>query len=177
MLITCKIGTIDKNALTSGGSNSFRCDPLMRYAEILLNAAEATNEYYGPTTRVYDLLKMIRARAEITPLTNCTAYGLKAGMTKAEMRTVIQRERQMELAFEEHRYWDVRRWKITEQTNNKEMHGMQVNMLPNGTFTYNLISVRNHVFLPAMYFWPIPQSEITKSPSLKQNPAINSSTM
>jgi hypothetical protein len=141
----------------------------MRYAEIILNAAEATNEYFGPTARVYDLLKMLRIRAEITPGAG-SSYGLKAGMTKDEMRTVIQRERQVELAFEEHRYWDVRRWKIAPQTSNKEMHGMQVTMQPNGSFTYNVITVRNHVFTPAMYLWPIPQSEITKSPSLKQNP-------
>jgi hypothetical protein len=160
---------IDRNSLTNGGSNTFRCDPLMRYAEIILNAAEATNEYSGPTARVYDLLKMLRIRAEITPGAG-SSYGLKAGMTKDEMRTVIQRERQVELAFEEHRYWDVRRWKIAPQTSNKEMHGMQVTMQPNGTFAYNVITVRNHVFLPAMYLWPIPQSEITKSPSLKQNP-------
>jgi len=142
---------------------------VMRYAEVLLNAAEATNEYFGPTTEVYDWLKMIRSRAGITPGTN-GLYGLKAAMTKDEMREVIRHERRVELAFEEHRFWDVRRWKIAPQTENAETHGMEITRAANGTFSYRVIVIRKHVFTDAMYFWPIPQSELTKSPALVQNP-------
>lgn len=153
----------------SGGSELYRPWVLMRYAEVLLNAAEATNEYYGPTTEVYDWLKLIRSRAGITAGTN-GLYGLKAGMTKEEMREAVRHERRVELAFEEHRFWDIRRWKIAPQTENAETHGMEITRAADGKFSYRVIVVRKHVFTDAMYFWPIPQSEIVKSPALKQNP-------
>ena len=152
-----------------GGSELYRPWVLMRYAEVLLNAAEATNEYSGPTTEIYDWLKLIRSRAGITPGTN-GLYGLKSGMTKDEMREAIRHERRVELAFEEHRYWDVRRWKIAAQTENAETHGMEITRAADGKFSYRTIVVRKHVFTDGMYFWPIPQSEIVKSPALIQNP-------
>jgi len=142
---------------------------VMRYAEVLLNAAEATNEYYGATAEVYDWLKQIRSRAGIMAGT-IGLYGLKAGMTKEEMREAIRHERRVELAFEEHRFWDIRRWKIAPQTENAETHGMEIIRAANGSFSYRVIVIRKHQFTDAMYFFPIPQSELTKSPALKQNP-------
>jgi hypothetical protein len=142
---------------------------VMRYAEVLLNAAEATNEYFGPTAEVYDWLKMIRNRAGILAGVN-GLYGLKPGMTKEEMREAIWHERRVELAFEEHRFWDVRRWKIAPQTENAETHGMEITRAADGSFSYRVIVIRKHVFTNAMYFWPVPQSELTKSPALKQTP-------
>ncbi|MES2775585.1 MAG: RagB/SusD family nutrient uptake outer membrane protein [Bacteroidota bacterium] len=152
-----------------GGSELYRPWVVMRYAEVLLNAAEATNEYYGPATEIYDWLKLIRSRAGIAAGAN-GLYGLKANMTKDEMRDAIRHERRVELAFEEHRYWDVRRWKIAPVTENAETHGMEITRAANGSFSYRTVVVRKHVFTDAMYFWPIPQSEVTKSPALKQNP-------
>ncbi|HEY8956292.1 RagB/SusD family nutrient uptake outer membrane protein [Chitinophaga sp.] len=152
-----------------GGGELYRPWVVMRYAEVLLNAAEATNEYAGPTAEVYDWLKMIRSRAGIMAGEN-SLYGLKAGMTKEEMREAIWHERRVELAFEEHRFWDIRRWKIALQTENAETHGMEITRAANGSFSYRVIPVRKHVFTEAMYFWPIPQSELTKSPALKQTP-------
>ncbi|MBO9729798.1 MAG: RagB/SusD family nutrient uptake outer membrane protein [Chitinophaga sp.] len=152
-----------------GGGELYRPWVVMRYAEVLLNAAEATNEYYGPTADVYNWLKMIRSRAGILAGEN-SAYGLKAGMTKDEMREAIRHERRVELAFEEHRFWDIRRWKIAPQTENTETHGMEITRAANGSFSYRVIPIRKHVFTEAMYFWPIPQSELTKSPALKQTP-------
>jgi hypothetical protein len=151
------------------GSELYRPWVVMRYAEVLLNAAEATNEYYGPSTEIYDWLKLIRSRAGITAGAN-GLYGLKAGMTKDEMREAIRHERRVELAFEEHRYWDIRRWKMAPQTENTETHGMEITRAADGKFSYRTIVVRKHVFTDAMYFWPIPQSEIVKSPALVQNP-------
>jgi hypothetical protein len=152
-----------------GAGELYRPWVVMRYAEVLLNAAEATNEYFGATPEVYDWLKMIRSRAGITAGTN-GLYGLKAGMTKEEMREAIRHERRVELAFEEHRFWDVRRWKIASQTENRETHGMEITRAANGSFSYRVIVIRKHQFTDAMYFWPIPQSELTKSPALQQNP-------
>jgi hypothetical protein len=88
----------------------------MRYAEVLLNLAEAANEI-GNTSEAYPLLTAIRARAGIDPGTN-NLYGLKAGMDSAQMRAAIRLERQIELAFEGKRFWDLRRWRAFESTLN-----------------------------------------------------------
>lgn len=159
--------------ITSSGLVS-RPQLMMRYGEILLNAAEAINEYYGPdgkidTLTVYSCLKAIRNRAGILAGTD-GMFGIKAGMSKTEMRTFIQNERRIELAFEEQRFWDVRRWKIAPVTENREMHGMEITRSASGTFSYRTIVIRKHVWDDKMYFWPIPSSELTKSPALVQNP-------
>ena len=145
-----------------------QCRPLLRYAEVLLNYAEATNEYTGPSQEIYDALTSIRARAGIQPGID-NLFGLKANMNQEEMRTVIRDERRIEFAIEGFRFWDVRRWMIAEDTDNKTMTGMEVRKV--GTQkTYTRFNVRQHIFRKAMYFWPIPNKEVSKSPSLIQNP-------
>ncbi|WP_207513730.1 RagB/SusD family nutrient uptake outer membrane protein [Longitalea luteola] len=139
-----------------------RCFPLIRYAEILLDYAEALNEIDGPVQEVYNAVEAIRKRAGLDP------YELTAGLTREQMRSAIQNERRIELAFEEQRFWDVRRWKIAEQTDNKRMHGQEVTK-NGGVYSYKTIDVRPHVFRPAMYLWPLPQGELSKSPELIQN--------
>jgi len=143
---------------------STRCLPLIRYADVLLMYAEATNEAVGANADVYAAVESIRQRAGLVP------YALPAGLTKDGMRKVIQHERQVELAFEEQRFWDVRRWKIAEQTDAQMMNGMSVKKNSDGTFTYSIVNVRKHNFRKAMYLWPIPQSETAKSQDFVQNP-------
>ncbi|UOE52302.1 RagB/SusD family nutrient uptake outer membrane protein [Mucilaginibacter sp. SMC90] len=140
-----------------------RCLPLIRYAEVLLNYAEAANEYEGPTGLVYSAVESIRQRAGLNP------YQLPAGLTQADMRIAIQNERRIELAFEEHRFWDVRRWKIADQTDNITTKGMEVDR-DGATVAYKQFDVRKRNFRKAMYLWPFPQSEVAKSPELIQNP-------
>jgi hypothetical protein len=155
---------LDPSALAASVAfPSNRCLPLIRYAEILLDYAEAANEYEGPTVNVYNAVQAVRQRAGLNP------YQLPAGLSQADMRTYIQNERRIELAFEGHRFWDVRRWKIASQTENIEAIGMEVDK--NGTaVTYNSFNVTKHNFRPAMYLWPFPISETGKSASLIQNP-------
>ncbi|MEA5404372.1 RagB/SusD family nutrient uptake outer membrane protein [Arcicella sp. DC2W] len=128
-----------------------------RYAEILLNYAEAQNEAVGPDQSVYDAVNAIRKR----PSVNMPA--LQTGLTQAQMREVIRRERQVELAFEEHRYYDVRRWKIANVTENVPAYGIEV--VRNGnTLTYNrkeALSGRH--FEEKHNFLPIPRAEIQAS--------------
>ena len=143
--------------------------PLMRYAEILLNFAEAANEYSGPSQEIYDCLTAIRERAGIVDAVGNGLYGLKANMNQDEMRQAIRDERRIELAIEGFRFWDVRRWMIAEETAAKTMTGLEVRRVGN-TKTYTKFDIRPQVFRKAMYFWPIPNSEITKSPDLIQNP-------
>ncbi len=154
-------------------AQTHRCQPLIRYAEVLLNYAEAYNESKG-TDSAYSVLVGIRQRAGILPGTD-HLFGLQPGMSQAQMRAAIQHERQIELAYEGFRFWDVRRWKIAPVTENKLFHGMQVtrpraDLKAPGTFT--IFPASQHFFTDRMYFWPIPQNEIGKSKNnnLKQNP-------
>ncbi len=76
------------NTASNGGPNTDRCLPLIRYAEILLNYAEASNEM-GNTSVAYDQLKIIRGRAGIAPGSD-GLYGLTAGMTQDQMRAAYK---------------------------------------------------------------------------------------
>jgi len=151
------------------GLGTTRFYPLMRYAEVLLNYAEATNEFTGPSADVYAALTAIRKRAGITAGAN-TLYGLKSGMTKEEMRKAIQHERRVELAFEEQRFWDVRRWLIAPEVENRTLSGMEITKTATGTYTYKKVPVRAHKFTTAQYFWPFPLNEVSKPGGLVQNP-------
>jgi hypothetical protein len=156
--------------------------PLMRYAEILLNYAEAINET-GQTALAYPKLAELRARAGIDPGVD-NLYGMKANMTQAEMRAFIQNERRIELAYEDHRWNDIRRWKIAmtlygggPNGYNKVMHPIRVGSTGSTatgvglTFTYQIENtIRQHVFRPEMYLLPIPDQEIRKMPAMVQNP-------
>jgi len=88
-----------------------------RLAELYLNLAEAENEANGPTSDVYSAVNAIRARVAMPDL--------PVGLDRDEMRTRIRRERRVELVWEEHRFWDVRRWKILDQTD-KLVTGMEI---------------------------------------------------
>jgi len=153
---------VDRNVIQNSVGNSTRVLPLMRYAEVALNFAEATNEAVGPTPEVYQSIEAIRQRAGLRP------YQLPIGLDQAGMRVVIQNERRLELAFEGFRFFDVRRWMIAEQTDNISLHGMEVDRGPG--VVYKPFVVRKHNFSKAMYLWPLPLSEIAKSPELLQNP-------
>ncbi|NII28399.1 RagB/SusD family nutrient uptake outer membrane protein [Pseudoflavitalea sp. X16] len=99
----------------------------LRYAEVLLNLAEAANET-DRTSEAYPLLTAIRARAGIDAGGD-NLYGLQPGMTKVQMRNAIRLERQLELAFEGKRFWDLRRWRAFESTlNGTRRHGVTVTL-------------------------------------------------
>ena len=146
-----------------------RCWPLIRFAEMLLNFAEAENEFSGPTQDVYTAVTELRKRAGIDAGDD-NRYGLAAGMNKDEMRAVIRNERRIELAFEEQWFWDVRRWLIAGNTENAQMHGMKVTRRENVPPVFETFDVRKRNFRNAMYLFPIPQTEVAKSTQLLQNP-------
>jgi len=153
---------VDPNVINNSVGTTARVLPLIRYAEVVLNFAEATNEAVGPTAEVYQSLEAIRQRAGLRP------WQLPAGLSQAQMRAVIRKERRLELAFEGFRFWDVRRWLIADQTENQTMHGMEVDRGPG--VVYKPFVVRKHNFSKAMYLWPLPLPEVAKSPELLQNP-------
>ncbi|WP_342648053.1 RagB/SusD family nutrient uptake outer membrane protein [Mucilaginibacter sp. CSA2-8R] len=139
---------------------------IFRYADVLLSYAEAQNEFLSsPDVSVYTAVEQIRKRAGLT------TYQLPAGLTRDAMRAVIQNERRLELAFEENRYFDIRRWKTAESILNQPRRGVQIINDPVSGLSYNYVTAFNSKFIaPKMYLSPIPFDEIRKASNLKQNP-------
>lgn len=160
---------------TVGGSTTLLNYIYFRYAEILLNYAEAQNEadYIVDDPAIYKALDDIRKRAGITLGAN-GHYGLKSAMTQLEMRDAIRHERAIELSFEDHRWYDIMRWKIGATTIAVPMKGMDVFKNANGSFTYNVITLGagfQKVWNERQNLYPIPRTEIYKSKGvLTQNP-------
>lgn len=161
----------------------------LRYAEVLLNLAEAANET-GKTDEAYTELKAIRARAGIDPGAD-NLYGLKVGMTKAEMRQAIQLERQIELAFESKRFWDLRRWRLFEtELNGTKRTGLKITLKPGVTkaqamaltsadvqtrydqyFQHGVVTLDTQFpinWKPEYYFFAIPSSHLQLNSNLEQ---------
>lgn len=137
----------------------------MRYGEILLNYAEAQNEAVGPDQSVYDAINAIRSR------TGVNIPNLPLGLSQIQMRNRIRHERRIELAFEEHRYYDVRRWMIADVTENVAAKGIDITKNADGTFKYAVKTSLTRTFLTQHYWLPIPRSEILSSNNkLEQNP-------
>ena len=142
---------------------------MFRYAEILLNFAEAENEYLSsPSQDVYDAIIALRKRAGIEA-GNDNLYGLRDDMSQADMRKVIQNERRIELAFEEHRYWDIRRWRLAEMIYAQPVKGMFITTSLTGT-TYIPQDVLTVDWDNKRYLYPIPYSEVIKNKNMVQNP-------
>jgi hypothetical protein len=132
---------------------------IIRYAEILLNYAEASFEAGDETTaRTY--LNMVRERVSMPPVT----------ATGNELREKIRHERRIELCLEAHRYHDVRRWKIANQVYNTPAKGIRIVKDKNSdTKVYNIFDYQARNFPEKYYLQPIPQYELDKV-DLEQNP-------
>lgn len=135
-----------------------------RFGEILLNYAEAQNEAAGPDATVYSAINQIRKRAGMPDL--------PVGLTKDIMRNHIRNERAIELAFEDHRFYDIMRWRKGKEIIAQPVYGMNVVKNTNGTFTYTPIRLSDYyqrIFEDYMHLYPIPKTEIQKSKKLIQN--------
>ena len=143
--------------------------PMYRYAEILLNYAEALNESQSvPSDDIYNALIALRQRAGIEPGDD-GLYGLKKPMDTNEMRKVIQNERRIEMAFEEQRYWDIRRWRLAEDIYKEPLKGLTI-LGSNGAWNYHEMNIMSITFDNKRYFYPIPYSEVIKNKNMVQNP-------
>ncbi|MDA9555561.1 RagB/SusD family nutrient uptake outer membrane protein [Pelobium sp.] len=138
---------------------------VFRYAEVLLNYAEALNEAQGPVADVYKYLNAVRQRTGVA----LPALLASSGLTKDQMRALIQNERRVELCFEGHRFFDVRRWKLGETLFNKPVNGMRITVNPNSTLNYTKFQVENRVFTAKNYLFPFSQSDLSRQPALVQN--------
>lgn len=136
----------------------------MRYAETLLNYAEALNEAGdAPSAEVYDVLNQVRGRQ------NVKMPPVPTGLSKDEMRLRIRHERRIELAMEPHRFWDVRRWRIGADVF-RNIYGMRVTKNANNTFKFEKFLLENRTWKPAFDLYPIPQGEMERNKALVQNP-------
>jgi hypothetical protein len=138
---------------------------IFRYGEVLLNYAESMNEAYGPANAstlgmtALQAVNLIRTRAKMP--------AFPAGLTKEQFRSKLQNERRVEMAFEEQRFWDIKRWKIGDTT--RDIYGMEIAKNADGTFKYTKKLVERRVYEEKMNLYPIPLSELYKNNKLQQN--------
>ncbi|RPG66928.1 MAG: RagB/SusD family nutrient uptake outer membrane protein [Flavobacteriaceae bacterium TMED42] len=150
------------------GDASGQNDVFYRYAEILLNYAEAQNEVMGPDATVHEAINKIRNRSGLPDLPQ--------DLDKDQMRDVIHSERKVELCFENKRLWDLKRLKIAEDVLNQRIHNMVIrNSSPSdnsGDWIYSVEEdeLDNAVFNSKQYMNPIPQDAMDQNPKLIQNP-------
>jgi hypothetical protein len=137
---------------------------LFRYAEVVLNYAEALNEAKGAdfsdatfTMSARDAINMVRDYAGMPDIT--------ADNSVEAFRARVRNERRVELAFEDHRFWDIRRWKIGEVV--KDIYGVKIEK--NGTKTYTKVLVQNRIWKDKMYLYPIPVNESYVNEKIGQN--------
>ena len=141
-----------------------------RFAEILLNYAEAVNEAWGPTTvpagfpgSALEALSYVRMRASLSlpPV---------EARTVDSFRDVVKHERRVELAFEDHRYWDLLRWKDAMTVLNSPVQGVKITR-SGDTYTYKVVDVADRTFAARNYYLPLMRSEIENAAgTLEQNP-------
>lgn len=150
----------------NGTTEEYHYTPRIRYTEMFLLYAEAANEAWGPTGSgshgysAYDVIKAIRQRAGIG-FENGDAYLESVKGDKDKMRELIRNERRIELSFEGHRFWDLRRWKADL---NETTKGMSIS-----DNSFNVIDVESRHYKDYMFYGPIPYSEVLKFSELSQN--------
>jgi len=160
------------------GQTSMHYWPYMRLGDFYLFYAEAMNEAYGadvkPTGYTLSALDALN-RVRRTGRNDVKMPLITAGKSQDAFRAIVKHERRVEMAFEDSRYWDLRRWKESENYLNSDIHGVRIIKAAGSTtndFTYEPVVVEKRVFdASKMYFYPIPQTEIDKAAGvLIQNP-------
>jgi hypothetical protein len=147
--------------------------PEMRLADLYLLYAEALNEVQGPTADVYDYVNRIRARAGLATVeSSWTNYSKNPTKytTKDGMRSIIQRERCIELCFEGHRFWDLLRWKTAAQELSGNITGWVVSGQTPELYYREVSFLSRHFVSPRDYLWPIQENDLLVNPNLVQNP-------
>lgn len=145
-----------------------RMEIKMRLAEIYLSYAEALNEYDPGNPDIMKYLNLIRERAGI-PLYGEGEDAIPVPQGQNAMREAIHQERRVELAFENLRYFDARRWKIAEVTDGGAFYGMDVDATNTVDFSERVV-FETRVWHDKYYLWNIVQSELNRNSKLVQNP-------
>lgn len=155
---------VRKNVSTGTWYVGGRTLVLMRLAQIYLDYAEALNEAEPGNNDVLKYLNLIRERAGISQYGTA---GLAIPAGQDAMREAIRKERRVELAFENVRFFDVRRWKIAEDTQKGAVKGLTIDADPPNFF--NVVTFENRVFQKKHYLFPIPQTDVNSDKELVQN--------
>jgi len=155
--------TVRKDVTTSDNA---RGAIMLRLANIYLDYAEALNESTPGDPDILQYINLIRKRAGV-PLYGSADLPAPAGQDA--MRVAIRNERRVELAFENVRYFDTRRWKIAETTDAGAFYGMDMTKSDNSF--YNKVVLETRVFRKERdYLFPIPNAEVLKNNNMVQNP-------
>jgi len=134
-----------------------------RYAEALLNFAEASIEAGDVTQAVIEAIDKVRQRGGIPTLQQ--TYGRT--LTREELREVVRRERRVELAFENKRWWDLIRWRTASVVLNQPIYGVDIRQ-QGGQWVYDTRAiVHTQEFFERNYLFPIYQGWIDSNPSMK----------
>jgi hypothetical protein len=154
-----------KNMIVGDRGVGGRALVLYRLANVYLNYAEALNEYDPGNPDILNYLNKIRERAGIPGYGDEPAVPIPA--SQEEMREAIHKERRVEFAFESVRWFDTRRWKIAEDTDNGAQYGLDINSDPPNF--YNVVRFETRVFEKKHYLFPIPLDETLINNLLVQN--------
>lgn len=139
-----------------------------RLGEFYLNYAEAVFRYLGSADATDSEFPISAREAASTTRERAGMPEFPLGMSNDEFWEAYKKERMVELAFEGHRFWDVRRWKEAERYFTS-INEVKITDNGNGTYTYTLQTV-NRTWRDAYYLFPIPQTERMKNTNLTQNP-------
>ena len=162
----------DVNLNPSNITNQKSYDARIRWTEMFLDYAEAANEAVGPNAAVAgskwtakSVIKSLRERAGICAGVD-DPYLDECAQSKEKMRELIRNERRLELCFENHRFYDLRRWQVDLNKLNETVKGAEISA-PNAGF--KTIDVEQRSYKQHQFFGPIPYSEILKYDALQQN--------
>jgi hypothetical protein len=151
--------------------NSVHYNPLLRKGEVFLAFAEASNEVWGAKAKgpgcqysAYDIVKTIRqSSGGITS----TAYLDQIADNADDFRKLLQNERRLETSFENHRFYDMRRWLLPL---NEPVYGISVTRNENGVLHYEVREVEKRKMDDIKYYYlPVPYEERVKNPNLINN--------
>lgn len=146
--------------------------PVMRMANLYLLYAEALNEVNGPTAEAYTYIDRVRARAGLEGVVDSWARYSKNPSkpgSKDGLRSIIHRERRIELCFEGQAGWDLRRWKELQDVLSSPLRGWSINETQAVNY-YRARNVEIPVFNTRDYLWPISNNSIVVNDNLVQNP-------
>ena len=135
-----------------------------RYAEILLDYAEAMNEAYGPDNANGNTLTARQALMLVRNRASASLPSVAAATSITAFRTVIKHERRIELAFEDHRYWDLLRWQDAATVLNQPITGVKPTLVSAVVWSYQPITVATRTFVaPSNYYYPFLRADIVNS--------------
>lgn len=146
--------------------------PEIRLADLYLLYAEALNEYEGPSANALEYIDLVRTRAGLRSVEDSwTNYSSNSSKFKSQqgLREIIHQERAIELSFEGHRYYDLKRWKKAIEELNHRVQGWNI-LQGDASQYFKVVTIHNRRFNFRDYLWPLREHDLVVNKNLKQNP-------